>query len=258
MTGAVRWSEELEAFHEESSRDHFIDIHTRWALRKALKQAEADAVVLDVGCSSGYLVEDLRCDRPHAMVIGIDMVPAGPRRARATMPDAGLLVADSTRLPIAEESVDVVVSANMLEHIRDDVQALREFWRVLRPGGVAAVVVPAGPKLFDAYDEHLGHYRRYGRRELARRAANTGFEVLHDAYLGSLVFPAFWAVKKRNRRKAANAGPEARSQIVATDIARTQDSRLGHWAAAAERHLLERQIRIPFGVRSWCVLRRPR
>lgn len=258
MTGTVRWSEELEAFHEESSRDHFIDIHTRWALRKAVSDLEAGAVVLDVGCSSGYLVEDLRRDRPEAMVVGIDMVPAGPRRARATMPDAGLLVADSTRLPVADDIVDVLVSANMLEHIRDDSEALREFFRVLRPGGLAAVVVPAGPGLFDAYDEHLGHYRRYSRRELARRAAQSGFEVLDDAYLGSLVFPAFWVVKKRNRRKAANAGPEARRQIVEADIARTQDSRIGHWAAAAERRLLERGVRIPFGVRSWCLLRRPR
>ena len=258
MTETVRWSEELEAFHEESSRTHFIDIHTRWAIRETVKQAYDDAVVLDVGCSSGYLVEDLRRDRPAAMVIGLDMVPAGPRRARATMPDAGLLVADCTRLPVADETVDVVVSANMLEHIKDDVEALREFRRVLRPGGLAAIVVPAGPGLFDAYDEHLGHYRRYGRRELAERAVQSGFEILHDAYLGSLVFPAFWAVKKRNRWKAANADPEARRKIVAANIAGTQDSRLGHWAAAAERSLLRRRVRIPFGVRSWCLLRRPR
>jgi ubiquinone/menaquinone biosynthesis C-methylase UbiE len=255
----LRWSDELEALHEESSRDHFIDVHTRWALRRAIPpDVTAGGVVLDVGCSSGYLVEDLRRDAPRTMVVGVDMLPAGPRRARASMPDASLLVADSTCLPVADATVDALVSANMLEHVEDDLLPLREFLRVLRPGGIAAIVVPAGPGLFDAYDAHLGHYRRYARRELASRASTAGFEVVEDSYLGSVVFPAFWAVKKRNRWRASNAGEDARRRIVAADIAKTKDSLLGRWAMAAERRLLRHGVNIPFGVRSCCVLRRPR
>src|SRR5579872_3646345 len=82
----LRWSDDLEALHEESSRDHFIDVQTRWVLRRVIPaELDAGSVLLDVGCSSGYLVEDLRMDVPRAMVVGIDMLPAGPRRARAAM-----------------------------------------------------------------------------------------------------------------------------------------------------------------------------
>ena len=81
----------------------------------------------------------------------------------------------SCRIPIASATADVVVSTNVLEHVRDDEAALIEILRVLRPGGRAALVVPAGRGIYDYYDRFLRHERRYGRRELPRGLDGPGF-----------------------------------------------------------------------------------
>jgi SAM-dependent methyltransferase len=250
----VNWSDELEALHEESSRDHFLDVWTRTALLDAIKGTKPE-VVLDAGCSSGYLLEDLRREQPAAELLGVDLVAAGLRRAHGLVPEARLLLADVCALPIEDAGVDAVLSANLLEHVPDDVQALGEFLRVLKPGGIAAVIVPAGPGTYDYYDQFLGHERRYARGELARKAE--GFEIVHDTHIGSLIYPAFWAVKKNNRRKHKSPTAAERQALVERDIDRTTDSRLGALTTRAERALLARKVSMPFGIRSLTVLRKP-
>src|SRR5665811_2073897 len=74
---AVNWSDELEELHEESSRTHFIDVWTRRAMIERLGHLPAAPTVIDVGCSTGYLLEDLRRAIPQARLIGVDLVAAG-------------------------------------------------------------------------------------------------------------------------------------------------------------------------------------
>ncbi|MCW2982597.1 MAG: rRNA guanine-N(1)-methyltransferase [Conexibacter sp.] len=251
----VNWSAELEALHEEASRDHFLDVWTRTALLDALGDTTPD-VVLDAGCSSGYLLEDLRARYPQATLLGVDLVAAGLRRAHGLVPDAKLLLADVCHLPVEDGTVDAVLSANLLEHVPDDVGALGEFFRVLKPGGIAAIIVPAGPGTYDYYDAFLGHERRYARGELARKGVSQGFEVVHDTHIGSLIYPAFWAVKKRNRMQHKAPTPEQRQALVEKDIDRTTSSRLGAATTKVERTLLERRVSLPFGIRSLAILRK--
>jgi SAM-dependent methyltransferase len=160
-------------------------------------------------------------------------------------------------LPIHDGVADAVVSANLLEHVPDDVGALREMRRALRPGGRAAIVVPAGPSTYDYYDRFLGHERRYARGELAGKAREAGLRVVGDHHLGALLYPAFWAVKRRNRRRHPDPGPEEMQRLVERDIARTTSSRLGARLCAVERGLLARRISLPFGIRSFVIAERP-
>jgi SAM-dependent methyltransferase len=253
----VNWSDELEELHEESSRDHFLDVWTRTSLLDGMERfgpAEPE-VVLDAGCSSGYLLEDLRRALPEATLLGVDLVAGGLRRAHALVPDARLLLADVCALPIEDASVDIVLSANLLEHVPDDVGALAEMHRVLKPGGLAAVIVPAGPSTYDYYDAFLGHERRYKRGELASKAGD-GFEVLLDTHLGALIYPAFWAVKKNNRRKHRAPSPAERQALVERDIDRTTDSKLGSLTTRVERALLARDVSLPVGIRTLTFLRK--
>lgn len=253
QAGAVHWSNKLEGLHEESSRTHFLDLWTRAAILEQVGSLPEHAVVLDLGCSTGHLVHDLRSAYPDAMLIGVDLIATGLEKAHTLVPSARLLQADACALPLADQSVDVVVSANMLEHAADDRLAIAEIRRVLRPGARTALVVPAGASTYDYYDRFLGHERRYARGELARKASDAGFEVIEDRYIASLLYPAFWLVKQRNRRRHDGLEGDALAERVAHDIASTRDSRVARALCRVEQLL---PLRLPFGIRNLVVLRR--
>jgi len=256
-SAVVNWSDELEGLHEESSRTHFIDRWTRAAIVERVGSLALGAVVLDIGCSSGYLLEDLRAAYPRATLFGVDLIAAGLLKAHLAVPTARLLQADACALPLADGSIDAVASANLLEHIADDVRALREVERVLRPGARGVLVVPAGPGTYDYYDRFLGHERRYGRGELAAKCRRAGLEVVEDLHIASLLYPAFWLVKERNRRRAGELRGHALQERVAADIASTQRSRAGEVAWRFEDRLVRAGIRLPFGIRSLVVVQKP-
>lgn len=253
----VNWSEDLESLHEESSRDHFIDVWTRRAMLARLGRLPSRPVIADVGCSSGYLLEDLCRTYPGGTLVGVDLIASGLRKAHEHVPGALLVLADACRLPLRDSSVDAVASANLLEHVPDDLGALAEVARVLRPGATAVFVVPAGPSTYDYYDRFLGHERRYASGELAGKARRVGLEVVEDLHLGSLVYPAFWLVKKRNRRLYGDLEGEALEARVASSIDATRSSRVGALACNLEQRLLSHGVRLPFGIRSLTVLKRP-
>lgn len=253
---SVNWSPELEALHEESSRTHFIDRWTREAIIERLGQLPDGAVVADVGCSTGFLLQDLSQAHPEAVLFGIDLVTAGLRKAHRVLPSARLLHADACELPLLTATVSAVVSANLLEHVPDDRCALREIARVLEPGGVAVFVVPAGPRTYDCYDRFLGHQRRYARGELALKCGEAGLEVSEDNHIAALPYPAFWLIKQRNRRVHSGLDGAALEAHVAAEIRHTDGSRLGDVCRRLETRLTRAGVRFPFGIRSLVVAHR--
>jgi len=74
-------------------------------------------------------------------------------------------------------SMDTVVCLNVLEHIEDDMQGLKNIHSALRSGGRAIVLVPHGQDIFGTLDTALGHYRRYSHQELTDKMEQTGFRV---------------------------------------------------------------------------------
>ena len=90
------------------------------------------------------------------------------------LPDTGLLAA----------SFDAIVSGEVVEHFQDDQALVREFHRLLKPGGVCVVSVPADPKKWDLNDEWSGHCRRYQAEDLRRLFTANGFEVAALHYWG--------------------------------------------------------------------------
>ena len=98
-----------------------------------------------------------------------------------------------------------VVAYNVLEHIPDDVQALRTFAHLLRPGGRVVLVVPAFPSAMSAFDRAIGHQRRYRRRTLRAAAEQAGLvvEVLHHVNCIGLLA---WYVHVKAMRTPPRAG----------------------------------------------------
>jgi ubiquinone/menaquinone biosynthesis C-methylase UbiE len=100
-----------------------------------------------------------------------------------------LVCANGTKLPFSDNTFNLAVSLDVLEHIEDDFQALLEWHRVLKPNGKIFITVPAYQWLWSEHDESLMHYRRYNASSLHRLLNKAGFEVERRTYAISFLLP---------------------------------------------------------------------
>ena len=152
-------------------------------LRRQLRRRGRKArSLLDVGCGPGNLLARFR---EVEVKLGSDFSLDAIGHARRAV-DAGFFTGDLCRLPLRDNSVDCVAALEVIEHIEDDARAMAEIHRVLVPGGVAVISVPAFMFLWGSHDEWNDHKRRYTLRELCRRLETTGLRVAMSGYFKSM------------------------------------------------------------------------
>ncbi|MFJ1702831.1 class I SAM-dependent methyltransferase [Kitasatospora sp. NPDC088346] len=134
----------------------FPDDGPRYAQAIAELRLDAGQFVLDAGCGTGRALPLLRAAvGPRGTVLGVDLTPEMVELARAHRRHAAVLVADCTRLPLADAGVDLVFGAGLISHLPGPGTGLRELARVTRPGGRLALYHPVGRAALAA---------RHGRR----------------------------------------------------------------------------------------------
>jgi glycosyltransferase involved in cell wall biosynthesis len=150
--------------------------------------------VLEIGAGIGNLTMNLI---PRTIYWATDVNPSyleSLARMRSSRPYLDVAYVDAARADTypQDQHFDSVICLNVVEHLEDDLGALRNIYDVLADGGRAIVLVPCGPKLFGTLDEVLGHFRRYTipqLREVSERAGFTVETVLEFNRAGS---PAWW------------------------------------------------------------------
>ncbi|MDN3356968.1 methyltransferase domain-containing protein [Actinomadura sp. DC4] len=165
--------------------------------------------VLDMGCGAGRHAFELYRRGAHVVAFDRDEKELA---AVATMfgamelegePPAGAsartVTGDALGLPFPDDSFDKIVAAEVLEHIPDDMSAMAELLRVLKPGGRLAVTVPSWlPERIcwalseDYHTAPGGHVRIYTRAELEAKLKATGFEVGGHHHAHGLHAPYWW------------------------------------------------------------------
>jgi SAM-dependent methyltransferase len=257
-TGRSGWTDELTAFHEATAADdHYMDRasrqHTLAELRRWL--GTNAPVIMDIGCSSGSMLKLLLREFRPGNILGADYVRRPLEVLAGTLPGVPLLQFDLTACPLPDSSLDGIVLLNVLEHIENDDAALAQVARILKPGGIAIIEVPAAPNLYDIYDKQLLHYRRYRIGELVEKVSGQGLRVLARSHLGFFLYPAFWAVKKRGRR-FLTADDEVQRAIVARQITNGRANPLLYRVMDLEAKL-RNWIYYPFGIRCLLTCKRP-
>jgi SAM-dependent methyltransferase len=210
---------------------------------------------MDIGCSSGFFLKLLKNRMPQANIVGSDYV-RGPLEALAiSMPDIPLVQFDLLNCPLPAASFDAVVLLNVFEHIENDVAAAKEVFRLLKPGGIAVIEVPAGPHLYDVYDRMLMHHRRYDMPSLLGMLRSVGFEIVERSHLGFLLYPGFYFVKKKNQR-LLTADVALQRATVRKNISQAKNNPVFHTIMKLESGL-RRWMYMPIGIRCLVTCKRP-
>ena len=160
--------------------------HVRRELRAALGDRRSQ--VLDAGCGTGGLIRRMSVQNPAWQWTGVDLSPVACELAR-TRTTAEIREASITALPFPDASFDAVVSADVIYHVDDDAAALKEFARVLRPGGCVVLNVPAHPWLWSYHDVATHSKRRYVRSDVRAKLTAAGFANTRATHWNTLLLP---------------------------------------------------------------------
>lgn len=156
-------------------------------LAKAIRRYVSSGWALDAGCGQGgmslWLLEN------GYQVWAFDESQEGIASVARKAPKINCFRGKLEEIPLEDESMDLVVAGDVLEHIGDDEKVVREFFRILKPRGTAIVSVPADPKKWSIDDEWSGHKRRYTKSALEQLFQSAGFLTKECFYWG---WPLTW------------------------------------------------------------------
>jgi SAM-dependent methyltransferase len=170
----------------------------RAVIRALLERGEAPAHprVLDAGCGTGRNLAELRAGA--ATLHGVDSAPEAVEFCRKRGLD-GVTESELDVLPFQDASFDLLLATDVVEHLDDDVGALRELRRVAAPGARLLLTVPAYQWLWSAHDESHQHRRRYTRPELVARVRAAGWEPTVASYFNALLLPPIAVARRLNK-----------------------------------------------------------
>jgi 2-polyprenyl-3-methyl-5-hydroxy-6-metoxy-1,4-benzoquinol methylase len=221
-----------ETLQRMSSADHY----NAWLVERSLPYLGTR--VLDLGAGIGTFTSMLVGG--GRQVVALEPDPAlRPTLERRFAGSESVQVLPHTVESLAgaglDEPFDSVVCFNVLEHIDDDLEALRTARRLLRPGGALLLLVPAHPVLYGAVDRAVAHRRRYRREPLRRLLTGAGMTVSELRYVNP-VGAVGWLVSSRFlQREHIPAGPLSLYDRLVPGLRRLD------------------RLRLPFGLSLWAV-----
>ncbi|HKB91047.1 MAG TPA: class I SAM-dependent methyltransferase [Opitutaceae bacterium] len=238
---------------EAVERDHWYYAGKRDMVRYWLNRigpVQVNQTLLDCGAGTGIFARELI---NHCNVFVLDDHEESIRILRTHFEADKILRVSGASIPLGDSVLDYVTALDVLEHIRDDAAAVKEFRRILKPGGVAVVTVPASMSLWSDWDVGLHHFRRYDRNGLVSLFHAEQWDVINVNYTNVVVFPLVWLVRKWRGLR----GNHAKNRVQP----RTEDVVPPAWLNAILRTIFVglgkvSWFRFPFGVSLILVARR--
>jgi SAM-dependent methyltransferase len=237
----------------EVERDHWYYAGKRklvqaWILRA--RRPTATDTLLDCGAGTGIFAQEMEA---RCRVLVLDDHEEALRILRSKFRPEQILSLTGEDVPLPDGSLEYVTALDVLEHVPEDAAVVRGFHRLLKPGGLVVVTVPASMALWSDWDVALHHFRRYDRSQLRALFPVEGWEVAYVNYTNVVVYPAVWLVRKWRALRAVfgakiTAGTRSEDRIPAAWL----NSLLGKIFAG----MAEWRVPFPFGVSLVLVARR--
>ena len=166
-----------------------------------------NGIMLDVGCGEGRHIFGIMQQNPLMQCIGLDMDKKSLKKAEEgyayfkTLSQAGadFLIGSAYSIPLPNNSVDIVICSEVLEHLHEYNDAINEIHRVLKPGGKFYASVPASwPEKIcwalskDYQNQPGGHLRIFNQKSLIEEIKISGFNFLSSEKFHSIHSPYWW------------------------------------------------------------------
>ncbi len=229
------------------------DRHWWFAGRRRLLDRELDAAAadprwraLDMGSGTGGNLRLLR-GKSFSVLFGIDASFTAAKLCTGKG-FAPVALGDAAKLPFVDGSFDLVLAMDVLEHVEDDRMAAKEISRILRPGGLAIVTVPAFASLWGPQDDLSHHLRRYRMKPLLAILSAAGLQPKKYYHFNYILFlPIFFARRiLRLLKVKLRSENEVNSPAINVLLRRLFNFDVD-WAP---------KLRLPFGVSICVVLRK--
>jgi SAM-dependent methyltransferase len=166
------------------------------AVRRHFPEARS---MLEVGCGTGFVLAGLHDAFPEMRLVGSELFAEGLEIARRRLPvEVELVVADVHAMPY-DGDFDVAGAFDVLEHVDDDLGALKGLRRAVQPGGGVVLTVPQHPALWSAADTFAHHVRRYRREDLLQKVRLAGFEAVEATSFVTTLLPAMMISRVAHR-----------------------------------------------------------
>lgn len=195
---------------------------------------------LEIGCGTGFVLEAIARENPGMRCHGSEIFVEGLGIAAGRVPQADFLQMDARRIPFVDH-FDAIGAFDVLEHVVEDEQVLRQARAALRTNGKILLTVPQHPWLWSVQDDHAHHVRRYKPREMEDKLRRNGFRVLLSTSFVALLLPGLAASRMVKGSEASEQDP-------------FREFRLPHWLnralggiMAVERMLIRIGVRFPIG-----------
>ena len=208
--------------------------------------------VLDVGTGTGAAIGYLSS---YGEVVGLDADPTAVAYCRERG-YKNVVHASTPPIPFEAERFSLVTGLDVVEHVEDDRMLVREMQRVLRPGGLCLIAVPAFRSLWSRQDEVAHHKRRYRKPEVEGLLEGAGLEPVRASYFNTLLFLPIAAIRLARRLPGLGGGNSGNgNDFEATGGYGALNALLAR-VFGSEAGLLTR-ANLPFGVSIFALGRKP-
>lgn len=205
-------------------------------------------MILDAGCGTGIMLDYFK---KYGSPIGID-ISSNALYFSYLRGHREIIRASVTELPFTDESFDLVSALSVIYHlqIKDDYQALKEFYRVLKKKGKIIIQVPAYNFLKSEHDETVYTRHRYTKGELKIKLKQVGFKIEKITYANIILFPAIALFRLIKRIVKIKGKPRSDLRLTPVSI-----NKVLIFILTMEAKLLK-IINFPFGLSILCIARK--
>jgi SAM-dependent methyltransferase len=200
---------------------------------------------LEIGCGTGSVLKHLK-NNTNLTLSGAEIYLTALRYARKRLPNVNFFQANVLNLPF-EAAYDYVAMFDVLEHIEEDILAMKNVNKTLLPGGIFFISVPQYSFMWSAADDEALHKRRYSKQELREKLETSGFKILYCGSYMFTLFPVMYLSRMLGKKRAGNYTELAISPVL---------NQLFKIISKIDIWLIRGGIKLPWGGSILCVAKK--